>query len=211
MASSMASSSSSSVPPPLSPSVVFNSTPGVPRAHPNASNSTNPVVFLDVDIGGQPAGRVVIELFADVAPRISENFRQFCAGEARHRSTQLPLGYRGTAFHRIIRGFMAQGGDFVSGDGSGLTSIYDGDKFADENFRLGHSRAGLLSMANTGADTNGCQFFITLAPCPWLDGKHCVFGAVIDGLLTVRKMEAVSVNAANKPTLPVTIAQCGEL
>ncbi|XP_051509787.1 peptidyl-prolyl cis-trans isomerase H isoform X5 [Myxocyprinus asiaticus] len=116
-------------------------------------------------------GRMKIELFADIVPKTAENFRQFCTGE-----------------FKVIKDFMIQGGDFVNGDGTGICSIYRGP-FADENFRMKHSGPGLLSMANSGPGTNGCQFFITCTKCDWLDGKHVVFGKVVDGLLVMRKIE----------------------
>jgi len=170
----------------------------------------NPVVFFDIAIGGVLAGRIKIELFADVCPRTAENFRQFCTGE--YRQNTLPIGYKNSSFHRVIKGFMIQGGDFVNSDGTGRLSIY-GDHFSDENFVLRHSGPGLLSMANSGPDTNGCQFFLTCAKCDWLDGKHVVFGKVLDeeSLLVVRKMENVPTGVANKPKLTVTVEQCGEL
>ena len=182
-------------------------TKSMPRAHAKAGNPKNPVVFFDVTIGGHPAGRVVMELFADVT-RTAENFRQFC-GE--YKKNGMPVGYKGCVFHRVIRDFMIQGGDFVSGDGRGCTSIYGGEAFADENFEKKHARAGLLSMANSGANKNGCQFFITCNKCDWLDDKHVVFGAVIDGMLTVRKIENVTTGKNNAPRLEIKIVQCGEL
>mmetsp|Transcript_10737 Transcript_10737/g.27887 ORF Transcript_10737/g.27887 Transcript_10737/m.27887 type:complete len:182 (-) Transcript_10737:147-692(-) len=168
----------------------------------------NPIVFMDISIGGHPAGRITMELFADAVPRTAENFRQFCTGE--HRKGGKPVGYKGCAFHRVIKGFMLQGGDFVKGDGTGCASIY-GDSFADESFGLKHVGPGLLSMANSGPDTNGCQFFITCDPCEWLDGKHVVFGKVVDGMLCVRKVENVAVGANSKPKLPIVITECGEM
>jgi len=165
-----------------------------------------------------------------------ENFRQFCTGE--YKRSHLPVGYKNVAFHRIIKGFMIQGGDIVKGDGTGRVSIY-GDSFADENFTLRHTGAGLLSMANGGPNCNGCQFFITAGKCDWLDGKrglsvravsvilvflilincisavgkHVVFGKLIDedSLLVMRKIENVPTGANNKPKLPVVVEQCGEL
>jgi peptidyl-prolyl isomerase H (cyclophilin H) len=170
----------------------------------------NPVVFFDVSIAGVSTGRIKMELFADVCPRTAENFRQFCTGE--HKKSNLNVGYKGCPFHRVIKTFMLQGGDFENGDGTGRYSIY-GSSFPDENFVLRHTGPGLLSMANSGLNTNGCQFFITCGKADWLDGKHVVFGKVIDeeSLLVVRKVENVPVGAANKPKLPVVIEQCGEL
>ncbi|KAF4320270.1 hypothetical protein BBO99_00003890 [Phytophthora kernoviae] len=157
----------------------------------------NPVVFFDISIGGAPVGRLRLEL-------------QFCTGE--YRKSELPVGYKGCSFHRVIKDFMVQGGDFLKGDGTGRISIY-GDKFADENFTHKHTEAGLLSMANSGPGTNGCQFFLTCAPCDWLDGKHVVFGKVLDpaSLLLLRKMESVPVGPNSKPKLSITITECGEL
>lgn len=172
------------------------------------TKTPNPIVFFDVAIGGHPVGRIKMELFADVVPKTAENFRQFCTGE--HRRGGVPIGYKGSAFHRVIKDFMVQGGDFVKGDGTGLTSIY-GDKFADENFHYKHSGPGLLSMANSGADSNGCQFFITCGACEWLDGKHVVFGRVLEGLRVVRMVENTGVGQANKPKFACTITQCGEM
>eukprot|EP01094_Clydonella_sp_ATCC50884_P027070 TRINITY_DN7628_c0_g1_i1.p2 TRINITY_DN7628_c0_g1~~TRINITY_DN7628_c0_g1_i1.p2 ORF type:complete len:185 (+),score=41.15 TRINITY_DN7628_c0_g1_i1:43-555(+) len=167
----------------------------------------NPIVFFDISIGGSEQGRIKMELFADVVPRTAENFRQFCTGE--YRENGVPVGYKDCSFHRVIKDFMIQGGDFVKGDGTGKTSIY-GRMFDDENFTLKHSGPGLLSMANSGVNTNGCQFFVTCAPCEWLDGKHVVFGRVVEGMRIVRMIENVP-HANTKPKLPVTITQCGEL
>uniref|UniRef100_A0A7I4KLG1 Peptidyl-prolyl cis-trans isomerase n=1 Tax=Brugia malayi TaxID=6279 RepID=A0A7I4KLG1_BRUMA len=133
---------------------------------------------------------------------------QFCTGE--YRRDGVPVGYKNAQFHRVIKDFMIQGGDFVNGDGTGMTSIY-GSKFRDENFDLEHSGPGILSMANAGPDTNGCQFFITCAKCDFLDKKHVVFGRVLDGLLTVRKIENVPTGQNNKPKIPIVITQCGQL
>ena len=176
----------------------------------DAINRGNPVVFFDVSIAGVPVGRVKMELFRDICPRTAENFRQFCVGE--FKKSNLPVGYKSCTFHRVVKGFVIQGGDFVQGDGSGRLSIY-GSSFPDENFSLRHTGPGLLSMANSGPNTNGCQFFITCGKCEWLDGKHVVFGKVIDedSMLVVRKIENVPVAAGDKPKLPVLIDQCGEL
>ncbi len=140
-------------------------------------------------------------------PKTAENFRQFCTGE--YRKLGKPVGYKGSPFHRVIKGFMCQGGDYLKSDGTGCQSIY-GEKFEDENFNRKHTEPGLLSMANSGPNTNGCQFFITCDKCDWLDNKHVVFGKVVEGMLTVRKIENVSVGANSKPKLPIVISQCGE-
>eukprot|EP01062_Namystynia_karyoxenos_P049395 TRINITY_DN37823_c0_g1_i1.p1 TRINITY_DN37823_c0_g1~~TRINITY_DN37823_c0_g1_i1.p1 ORF type:complete len:216 (+),score=53.71 TRINITY_DN37823_c0_g1_i1:75-722(+) len=170
----------------------------------------NPVVFFDITIGGAPAGRIKMELFANQVPRTAENFRQFCTGEFRSK-TGGPMGYKGCTFHRVIKDFMIQSGDFQHHDGTGSVSIY-GDKFNDENFNILHSNPGLLSMANSGPNTNGSQFFITCTKTDWLDQKHVVFGQVIDGMLTVRKIENVTVDGKTKrPRLPCIIAECGEM
>uniref|UniRef100_A0A8C6WUV3 Peptidyl-prolyl cis-trans isomerase n=1 Tax=Neogobius melanostomus TaxID=47308 RepID=A0A8C6WUV3_9GOBI len=180
------------------------------------SNPSNPVVFFDITIGGQDVGRMKIELFADVVPKTAENFRQFCTGEFSHKISSLLVlyvyisHYVFARFFRVIKDFMIQGGDFVNGDGTGICSIYRGP-FADENFKLKHSAPGLLAMANSGPGTNGCQFFITCVKCDWLDGKHVVFGKVVDGLLIMRKIENVPTGPNNKPKLPIVISQCGEM
>ncbi|KAK3025643.1 hypothetical protein RJ639_040629 [Escallonia herrerae] len=188
--------------------------------HQRPPNPKNPIVFFDVTIGTIPAGRVKMELFADIAPKSAENFRQFCTGE--YRKAGLPVGYKGCQFHRVIKDFMIQAGDFLKGDGTGCVSIY-GSKFDDENFIAKHTGPGLLSMvctiANSGPNTNGCQccllplqFFITCAKCDWLDNKHVVFGRVLgDGLLVIRKIENVATGPQNRPKLPCVIAECGEM
>ncbi|KAG0300205.1 hypothetical protein BGZ98_009366 [Dissophora globulifera] len=167
----------------------------------------NPIVFFDISIGGRPAGRMKMELFADVVPKTAENFRQLCTGE--YKKDGVPQGYKGCTFHRVIKDFMIQGGDFLNSDGTGSMSIY-GEKFADENFEIKHTKPGLLSMANSGPNTNGCQFFITSTNTEFLDGRHVVFGKLIDGLLTLRKIENVQTGQQNKPKLPVVITECGE-
>eukprot|EP01083_Nonionella_stella_P015593 43637_1 len=172
------------------------------------THKDNPVVFFDVTIGGHNAGRILIELFADQCPKTAENFRQFCTGES--RVAGVPRGYKGCKFHRVIKDFMIQGGDFMKGDGTGCTSIY-GEKFRDENFERKHTSAGLMSMANSGPNTNGCQFFITCNKCEWLDNKHVVFGRVVEGLLTVRKLENVATEAKSKPRLSCLISECGQM
>ncbi|CDZ98603.1 ppih_crynb ame: full=peptidyl-prolyl cis-trans isomerase h short=ppiase h ame: full=rotamase h [Phaffia rhodozyma] len=169
---------------------------------------TRPVVFFDIQIGETPAGRIKIELFDDVVPKTCENFRQLCTGET--RLNNVPQGYKSSIFHRVIKDFMIQGGDFLKQDGTGSWSIY-GNQFEDENFQFKHTGPGLLSMANSGPGTNGCQFFITVQPADFLDGKHVVFGRVTDGMLTVRKIENVPTGPNNRPKLAVKVIECGEM
>eukprot|EP01105_Mastigella_eilhardi_P005957 TRINITY_DN17610_c0_g1_i1.p2 TRINITY_DN17610_c0_g1~~TRINITY_DN17610_c0_g1_i1.p2 ORF type:complete len:187 (-),score=62.93 TRINITY_DN17610_c0_g1_i1:23-562(-) len=172
------------------------------------NDGSNPVVFFDVAMGNHPIGRIKMELFADKVPKTAENFRQLCTGQL--RKNNVPQGFKGCIFHRVIKDFMIQGGDFLKGNGTGRTSIY-GDRFDDENFTLKHTTAGLLSMANSGPHTNGCQFFVTCAPAEWLDGKHVVFGQVVDGMKVVRMIENVSVGPNSKPKIECKIIECGQL
>ncbi len=172
------------------------------------THKDNPVVFMDISIGGQAIGRIKMELFSHLTPKTAENFRQLCTGE--FKRSGLPIGFKSAPFHRIIKDFMIQGGDLVKGDGTGSLSIY-GEAFADENFEAKHTQPGILSMANSGPHTNGCQFFITCAPCEFLDGKHVVFGRVVEGMSVVRKMELVPTAGQNKPRLPVVITECGQM
>lgn len=151
-----------------------------------------------------------MELFANVTPRTAENFRQFCTGETKNAQGR-PQGYKGSKFHRVIKGFMIQGGDFLNGDGTGSTSIYGTKQFADENFLLKHDAPGLLSMANSGKDSNGSQFFITTVETPFLNNKHVVFGKVVEGMDVVHKVENTRVRGESKPASDVVIAQCGEM
>ncbi|XP_051118631.1 peptidyl-prolyl cis-trans isomerase CYP63 isoform X2 [Andrographis paniculata] len=170
----------------------------------------NPLVFLNISIDGDASERIVIELFADVVPKTAENFRALCTGEKGVGiSTGKLLHYKGSTFHRIIKGFMAQGGDFSKGNGTGGESIYGG-KFADENFKLDHTGPGFLSMANGGPDTNGSQFFITFKRQPHLNGKHVVFGQVVKGMDVVKKLEQLGTDDG-KPLGLVKIVDCGEM
>ncbi|KAL0224438.1 hypothetical protein P9112_003828 [Eukaryota sp. TZLM1-RC] len=167
-------------------------------------------VYFDVTIGGRPAGRVVFELYNDIVPKTAENFRALCTGEKGTTRNKIPLHYKGSKFHRIIPDFMAQGGDFTAGNGTGGMSIY-GECFNDENFTVKHTKPGLLSMANRGRNTNGSQFFVTFVPCPWLDNKHTVFGEVVEGMDVVQAMERVPTGPNDVPKAEVKIVDCGQL
>ncbi|XP_043693512.1 peptidyl-prolyl cis-trans isomerase CYP19-3 [Telopea speciosissima] len=169
----------------------------------------NPKVFFDILIGKMKAGRIVMELFADVTPKTAENFRCLCTGEKGIGKSGKPLHYKGSAFHRIIPNFMCQGGDFTRGNGTGGESIY-GLKFEDENFKVKHTGPGVLSMANAGPNTNGSQFFICTDKTSWLDGKHVVFGKVVDGYSVVKAMENVGSDSGTTSST-VVIEDSGEI
>ena len=179
---------------------------------PITPNPANPKVFFDINIGGKSAGRVTFELFKDTVPLTAENFRALCTGEKGMGKSGVPLHYKGSSFHRIIKQFMCQGGDFTRGNGSGGESIY-GLKFRDESFdgKAGkHPGPGVLSMANAGPHTNGSQFFICTVPTDWLNGKHVVFGQVVEGYDVVQKMEAVG-SGSGATSQKVIIEDCGEV
>jgi cyclophilin family peptidyl-prolyl cis-trans isomerase len=163
---------------------------------------SRPRTFFDVSRDGTPLGRITFELFNDVVPNTAENFRVLCTGEK-------GFGYKGSPFHRVIPQFMLQGGDFTNQNGTGGKSIY-GEKFKDENFKLKHTEPGLLSMANAGPNTNGSQFFITTVVTSWLDGKHVVFGKVIDGWNIVQKIESYG-SGNGKTSGKIIIDNCGQL
>lgn len=168
---------------------------------------------MDIQIGNEgdtdyKKSRVVFELFKNKTPKTAENFRALCTGE--QASADPVLSYKGVTFHRIIKGFMMQGGDTTNHNGTGGKSIY-GTKFPDEKVWLPHTHGGLLSMANSGPDTNGSQFFICFKATPWLDGKHTVYGRVISGMEICKVVENIKTGAQDKPLTPVIVADCGEL
>ncbi|KAH6604554.1 cyclophilin type peptidyl-prolyl cis-trans isomerase/CLD [Trichoderma cornu-damae] len=204
------------------------------------TKAARPRVFFDVTLGGKPLGRINMELYSDLVPKTVENFRALCTGEKGVGKSGKPLHYKGSAFHRVIKQFMiqvwptslsspsshdlcagpadarskecevARGGDFTAGDGTGGESIY-GAKFEDEAFPKKHDKPFLLSMANAGPNTNGSQFFVTTVPTPHLDGKHVVFGEVLNGRSIVRQIENVRTEAGDRPSKAAVIADCGEL
>eukprot|EP00923_Selenidium_pygospionis_P051424 GHVN01089254.1.p2 GENE.GHVN01089254.1~~GHVN01089254.1.p2 ORF type:complete len:398 (-),score=83.89 GHVN01089254.1:128-1321(-) len=187
---------------------IYNEMPEVPKER---DESKLPHVYLDIKVGDAPARRVEMVLFSDTVPKTAENFRQLCTGEAGlHQPSGKPLHFKNSIFHRIIRGFMAQGGDFTRGDGTGGASVY-GEKFEDEAFVDTHDKRGMLSMANAGSNTNGSQFFITFGPTPHLDGKHVVFGRVVENLGVLDDLEAAPQGENDKPKEDIVIVECGEV
>ncbi|RLN42890.1 peptidyl-prolyl cis-trans isomerase [Panicum miliaceum] len=177
-----------------------------------ARSNPNPRVFLDLNIGGERVGRVVIELFADKVPKAAENFRLLCTGERGNgRWSGKRLHYKSAPFHRVVPGFMCQGGDITASNGTGGESaIGDGRYFPDEGLgTVRHDAPGVVSMANAGPNTNGSQFFITFAKAPWLDGRHVAFGRVVDGMGAVRAIEKAG-SMSGRTVRPVIIADCGE-
>ena len=169
---------------------------------PTASNSSP--VFFDITSDGNKVGRMEFALYDKDCPKTCENFRRLCTGDNAKGYT-----YKGSIFHRIISGFMAQGGDFTNHNGTGGASIY-GRTFADENLNLTHNKRGLLSMANAGPNTNGSQFFITFAPAPWLDGKHVVFGEMVKGEDVLKTLERAG-SQSGRPMYTFRINDCGEI
>lgn len=172
-------------------------------------NPENVRCYFDMNIDNRPAGRVVFQLYEQLAPQTTENFRALCTGEKGNGAFGGPLHYKGGYFHRIIPGFVLQGGDITQGDGTGGASVFGGP-FKDESFAVQHDKPFLLSMANAGPDTNTSQFFITVCPAPWLNEKHCVFGEVVDGYEVLQRIEDVG-TPTGKPYKRVVIAECGQL
>jgi len=166
-------------------------------------------VFLDIAIGSKPAKRLEIELFKNFVPKTAENFRALCTGEKGMGKCGRPLHYKGSTIHRIIKDFMLQGGDFERADGTGGESIY-GEKFDDENFKCKHLKRGFLSMANSGKNTNGSQFFITFKKTEWLDNAHVIFGCVVKGIEYLDELENVEMDG-EKPAETMRIVDSGEV
>merc|ERR1712008_377141 len=169
----------------------------------------NPRVFFEIALDGSNIGKVVFELFADTVPKTAENFRALCTGEKGRGRSGKALHYLNSSFHRIIPGFMCQGGDFTRGNGTGGESIY-GTTFRDENFKMRHGGLGTLSMANAGPHTNGSQFFICTGQTPHLNCKHVVFGKVVEGIDIVKKIEGFG-SRNGKTSKKIVIENCGEV
>eukprot|EP01016_Furgasonia_blochmanni_P049787 TRINITY_DN75_c0_g1_i2.p1 TRINITY_DN75_c0_g1~~TRINITY_DN75_c0_g1_i2.p1 ORF type:complete len:209 (-),score=71.13 TRINITY_DN75_c0_g1_i2:195-821(-) len=165
-------------------------------------------IVMTISVDGVPSGDITIGLFGEVVPKTAENFRALCTGDHGDSATGHQLAFKGSPFHRIIPRFMIQGGDITEGDGTGGESIY-GDRFDDENFKLKHE-VGCVAMANAGPDTNGSQFFITTVDTPWLNGKHVVFGRVVDGMDVVKSIESMG-SKNGTPQKSVVIADCKEV
>ena len=188
---------------------------GVQKFHQNSfmmaryfsAATPNKKVFFDINANGQPLGKLTFELYSNEVPKTAENFRSLCTGDNDNKYT-----YKGSGFHRIIQGFMAQGGDFTNHNGTGGRSIY-GNKFDDERsgMMIKHTKRGQLSMANAGPNTNGSQFFICFIPTPHLNGAHCVFGHMIDGDDVLDKMESAGTRGEGAPKIKFDIADCGEV
>eukprot|EP01080_Neovahlkampfia_damariscottae_P007536 gene7536-11860_t len=173
----------------------------------------NPKVFFSVNAGGKNIGKMIFKLYKDIVPKTAENFRALCTGEKNLGKSGKPLHYKGVPFHRIIPSFMVQGGDTTTGNGYGGESIY-GEKFADENFTIKHTRPGQLSMANSGKNTNGSQFFITTVKTEWLDGAHVVFGEIEESdkesMKVLKELESFG-SSSGTTSKKCFIEDCGEI
>jgi len=189
---------------------MYDEKKGPPKVMVPNANGDNPHVFFEIKHGDEILGKVIMQLYADITPKTAENFRSLCTGEKGEGEMGKPLHYKGCGFHRVIKDFMIQGGDFTAGDGTGGESIY-GEKFADENFIIKHTKAGQLSMANAGPGTNGSQFFITCKDTPHLDGKHVVFGHVVDGMDIIKQIENLPCGQNDKPEMDIIVEDCGEM
>ena len=166
---------------------------------------------MDISIGNRPVGRMVFELYADTTPKTAANFLALCTGsKGTMPHCRQPLHFKNSFFHRVIKDFMAQGGDFTAGNGTGGVSIY-GRTFADENFVRRHIARGQLSMANAGPNTNGSQFFICFKSTPFLNGKHVVFGKLVEGMGVLDAIESNPTNRDDKPLREVKITNCGQV
>ncbi|ORM39697.1 Peptidyl-prolyl cis-trans isomerase 1 [Babesia sp. Xinjiang] len=190
----------------ISPATHFSGTSFPIYSQPSGKMSRSRV-FFDIAIGGAPSGRIEFTLFDDITPKTADNFRSLCVGDKTVQG--VTCHFKNSIFHRIIPQFMCQGGDITNHNGTGGMSIY-GRRFKDEDFSIKHSKPGLLSMANSGPNTNGSQFFITTVPCPWLDGKHVVFGEVTEGMDVVKKMERYG-SGSGATSKEVKIVDCGQL
>lgn len=168
----------------------------------------NPRVFFDIAFKDKPIGRIIFELFLDKCPKTVENFRQFCTGEYKYEGK--PIGYKGNQFHYIVKNSLIQGGDILNKNGTGCISIY-GYQFEDECLTIPHNKPGLLTMANSGPNSNGCQFIITCSALNELDNHHVVFGEVVEGMTVVRMIENCIVNESYEPIAPITIIECGQM
>lgn len=191
--------------------VIANNTANIQKSYGNQLNtahiSTLPKVYINIRAGNSELGQIVIKLYSNIVPKTCENFRVLCSGERGYTNNGTKISYKNSIFHRIIPNFMIQGGDIPNGDGTGKLSIY-GDSFNDESFEVLHDQVGVVSMANSGPDTNGCQFFITTSPQPQLDGKHVAFGQIIAGIEIINEINELGSNDGT-PLVKISVSDCG--